>query len=69
MFQIQQNGAGFTVAGEEIEQVVHINIQAVTQRHEIGKTHGALLCPVENGIGDGRRLRNKRQLAGKNGHG
>ncbi|MNY62143.1 hypothetical protein D3C86_1989140 [compost metagenome] len=54
MFEIQKDCAGFTVTGQEIQQFIDINIQAIAQRDEIRKSHLTLLRPVENGVGDSR---------------
>ena len=68
MFEIKQNGAGFTIASEEIKQVINVDVQTIPQRNKVRKPHLALLGPVEDGIGDRRRLRNKRQFAAMNRH-
>ena len=60
VLQIEQDGAGLTVAGQEVEQVIDIGIQTVAQRDKPGKAEVTLLSPVEDGIGDGGRLRDKR---------
>ena len=62
VFKIEQNSAGFTVASKEIEQVINVDIQAIAERDKVRKPHFALLGPVEDGVGYGRRLRNKRQF-------
>jgi hypothetical protein len=51
------------LARQEVQQFIDVDIQAVTQRNKVGKPHLALLRPVEDGVGDGGGLRNKRQLA------
>ncbi len=63
MFEIQQYRAGFTVARQVIQQLINVDIQAVTQRDKVRKAHFSLLCPVEYGIGYGGGLRDKSQLA------
>ena len=63
MFEIKQNGAGFAVAGQEIEHIVDINIRAAAECDKVGKTGFPLLCPVQNGVGNGGGLGNKRQFA------
>ena len=63
MFEIEQNGAGFAVAGQEIEHIVDINIRAAAECDKVGKTGFPLLCPVQNGVGNGGGLGNKRQFA------
>ena len=62
VFEIEQNSAGFTVASEEVKQVINVNVQAIAQRNKVRKPHFTLLSPVQDGIGDRRRLRNKRQF-------
>ena len=47
----------------KVEQVVDVDVEAVAQRDKVRETDFALLCPVENGVGHGGGLRNKRQLA------
>ncbi|CQR23355.1 Uncharacterised protein [Yersinia enterocolitica] len=69
MFDIQHNGAGFTISGEEIEQVVDINIETITQRDKVRKANFPLLRPIQNGICDCSRLGDKRQSPFFDGHG
>ena len=66
VFKVEQNGAGFTVAGKEVEEVVDINIQAIPKRNKVREAHFALLRPVKNGIGNRCGLGDKRQLAAMN---
>ncbi len=67
VLQIEQDRAGFAVAGQEVEKLINVDIQTVTEGDKIGETHLALLGPVENGIGHRRRLRDKGQLAAGDG--
>ena len=62
MLEVKQNGAGLAVAGQKVQQVIDINVQAIAQRDEVGKPHLALLRPVKDGIRDGGRLRDKGQF-------
>ncbi len=68
MLEVQQNGAGLAVAGQKVQQVIDINIRAITQGDEVGKTHLALLRPVKDSIGDGGRLRDKGQFTAMDRH-
>ena len=68
MLQIEQNGAGLAITGEKIEQVVDVDIKTIAQRNKVREAHFTLLRPVQNGVGDGGGLRDKRQLAALDRH-
>ena len=68
MLKVEQNGAGFAVAGQKVQQVIDIYIQTITQRDKVGKPHLALLRPIKDGVGDGSRLRDKGQFTAMDRH-
>ncbi len=63
MLKIEQDGTGFGIACQKIQQLVDIDVQPIAQGDKVGEPHLTLLCPVEDRIGDRRRLRDKGQLA------
>ncbi len=50
VFKIKQDRTGFAVSCEKIQQFINVDIQAIAQGNEVGKSHFTLLRPVENGV-------------------
>jgi hypothetical protein len=57
---IQQDGAGFDIQREVIQQIGDIDVELVADRDDSGKAHRALRRPIHHARGNRARLRNQR---------
>ena len=60
---VKQDGVGFFVQREVIEQIGDIDVELIANRDDAGKTNGPLCRPVHHARGNGAGLRDQRQIS------
>ena len=65
---MQENRTGLCILRQVVDQVIVIDIHAIAQGQEVGKTHSSGKCPVYDRTGNGAGLADESNLARDRAH-